>query len=234
MLTPAKAIPVSPLVVFLDVDNTLLDNDRFSSDLDTQLTLSIGEAGRSRYRSLYETLRQQRGFADYLEPLQHLRQDFEADPDLLQLSSFILAYPFADVVYPGTMDAVRALGDIGIPVILSDGDVVFQPYKVRRSGLWDAVQGRVHVYLHKEQMLAAVQDAYPARHYMMVDDKPALLAAIKQSLGDRVTTVFVRQGHYATDAALAAAALAPDVAIDTIGHLVTYSRDWHDPFQEHR
>jgi FMN phosphatase YigB (HAD superfamily) len=210
------------LVFLLDVDNTLLDNDRFSADLDCRLTSALGSQGLARYRALYDSLRRQRGYADYLEPLQQLRPDFVADPDLLQLSTFLLDYPFADLVYPGVAALMPALHASGTPVILSDGDVVFQPRKIQRSGLWDAVQGRVHVYLHKEQMLAAVREAYPARHYVMVDDKPTLLAAIKQQLGEAVTTVFVRQGHYARDDLLAAAPIAPDVCIGRIGELIDH------------
>ena len=202
----------------LDVDNTLLDNDRFSAALDLRLTEALGGEGRTRYRALYETLRQERGYADYLAPLQRMRRDFEDDPDLLGMSAFLLDYPFADLVYPGVEDALRAMASMGTTVILSDGDIVFQPRKIRRSGLWDAVQGRVLVYVHKERMLDAVQEAWPARHYVMVDDKPRLLAAIKAMLGERVTTVFVRQGHYAMEAAGPAPA-APDVTIERIADL---------------
>ena len=202
-------------VFLLDVDNTLLDNDRFSAALDARLTEALGAQGRTRYRELYEMLRQEQGYADYLAPLQRMRRDFEDDPDLLGMSGFLLDFPFADLVYPGVDAALRAIASQGRAVILSDGDIVFQPRKIQRSGLWDAVQGRVLVYVHKERMLDAVQQAWPARHYVMVDDKPRLLAAIKAVLGERVTTVFVRQGHYALDAAAVAQA-APDV---TIAHL---------------
>ncbi|WP_159015774.1 HAD family hydrolase [Cognatiluteimonas profundi] len=222
------------LVFLLDVDNTLLDNDRFSADLDARLTSALGSEGRTRYRALYDSLRRQRGYADYLEPLQQLRPDFVADPDLLQLSTFLLDYPFADLVYPGVAPLMQALHAAGTPVILSDGDLVFQPRKIQRSGLWEAVQGRVHVYLHKEQMLPAIKQAYPARHYVMVDDKPALLAAIKQRLGDAVTTIFVRQGHYATDELLAAAPIAPDVCIGRIGELVDHVGRMANIFKESR
>lgn len=207
------------IVCLLDVDNTLLDNDRFSADLDAHLTRALGADGRARYRALYETIRAQRGYADYLEPLQQMRREFQTDPDLLQLSRFLLDYPFAACLYPGSLDAIAALAKHVTPVILSDGDVVFQPRKIQRSGLWDAVQGRVLVHVHKERMLDAVQQAYPAQHYVMVDDKPRLLAAIKSVLGTRVTTVFVRQGHYATDAAVAESHPPPDLAIASIGHL---------------
>ena len=220
-------------VYLFDVDNTLLDNDRFSSDLDEHLTQALGDAGRVRYRQFYDELRTSRGYADYLEPLQHLRDDFVADPDLLQLSTFLLDYPFADRIFPGALELLRSLSPNGRPVILSDGDVVFQPRKIRHSGLWDAVEGRVHVYLHKEHMLTAVQEAYPASHYVMVDDKPGLLAAIKQLMGDRVTTVFVRQGHYATDAALAAAPLKPDVSIGQIAQLREHLQSMSAPIREH-
>ena len=206
------------VVVLLDVDNTLLDNDRFSAALDARLVDALGEQGRARYRAVYETLRQEQGYADYLAPLQQLRRDFEDDPDLLGMSSFLLDFPFAELVYAGATEALHAIGSRATTVILSDGDIVFQPRKIRRSGLWDAVQGRVLVYMHKERMLDAVQEAWPARHYVMVDDKPRLLAAIKAVLGDRVTTVFVRQGHYAFEAGAAGQA-ATDITIEHIGDL---------------
>jgi FMN phosphatase YigB (HAD superfamily) len=205
-------------VYLLDVDNTLLDNDRFSADLDVHLTRALGTEGRARYRRLYQAVREQRGYADYLEPLQQMRRDFEADPDLLQVSGFLLDYPFADRVYPEVSEMLAALRTRGTVVILSDGDIVFQPRKIQRSGLWGAVQGRVLVYVHKENMLDAVQEAYPARHYVMVDDKPRLLAAIKAALGARVTTVYVRQGHYAVDADIDASC-PPDFCIARIGEL---------------
>ena len=221
MLTP---VPPVPLVVLLDVDNTLLDNDRFSSDLDTRLEQALGAEGRRAYRARYEALRTQRGYADYLAPLQDLRQDFASDPDLLRLSAFLLDYPFAERLYPGALAAIAHLQALAMPVILSDGDVVFQPRKIQRAGLWDAVQGRVLVCVHKESRLDAVQAAYPARHYAIVDDKPALLASIKAQLGTRVTTVFVRQGHYAT-AAPDPALPSPDLSVADIGALATIDVD---------
>ena len=206
------------VVFLLDVDNTLLDNDRFSAALDAKLTDALGDAGRLRYRELYEALRQEQGYADYLAPLQRMRRDFEDDPDLLGMSGFLLDFPFAELVYPGVDAALQAIAPRGTAVILSDGDIVFQPRKIRRAGLWDAVQGRVLVYVHKERMLDAVQQAWPARHYVMVDDKPRLLAAIKHVLGARVTTVFVRQGHYALEP-LAADLPPPDISIERIADL---------------
>ena len=206
-------------VVFLfDVDNTLLDNDRFSAALDARLTKVLGAEGKERYRKSYETLRDERGYADYLEPLQQIRQPFVADPDLLHLSTFLLDFPFTGLVYPGALDTLAAMARIGTTVILSDGDVVLQPRKIQHSGLRDAVEGRVLLTVHKQRTLDAVQQAYPARHYVMVDDKPMLLSDIKAALGDRVTTVFVRQGHYAASG-MERGALPPDVAIATIKHL---------------
>ena len=188
------------VVFLLDVDNTLLDNDRFSSALDARLVEALGVHGRERYRALYEALRDEQGYADYLAPLQRMRRDFEVDPDLLGMSTFLLDFPFAGLVYPGAVETLQAIGASATTVILSDGDIVFQPRKIRHSGLWDAVGGRVLVYVHKERMLDAVQLAWPAAHYVMVDDKPRVLAAVKDVLGERVTTVFVRQGHYALEA----------------------------------
>jgi len=208
------------VVYLLDVDNTLLDNDLFSAALDARLTQAFGEAGRLRYRKFYETIRDRQGYADYLEPLQCMRQLFEADTELLGLSAFLLDFPFDELVYPGTFTALAAISTRGTPVILSDGDMVFQPRKIRRSGLWDAVQGRVLLTVHKQRTLDAVQEAYPAPHYVMVDDKPLLLAEIKAELGDRVTTVFVRQGHYAREG-IERGAPAADVMLASIAELAS-------------
>jgi FMN phosphatase YigB (HAD superfamily) len=208
------------VVCLLDVDNTLLDNDAFSAALDGRLTQALGDRGRARYRALYEAVRAERGYADYLEPLQRMRRDFEHDPDLLRMSTFLLDFPFDQLVYPGALQAMKSLAGQGCTsVILSDGDIVFQPHKIQRSGLWDAVQGRVLVTVHKERMLDAVKEAWPARHYMLVDDKPRLLAAVKAAWGGAVTTVFVRQGHYARGAEGTLVQPAPDRVIDRIAEL---------------
>ncbi|HVI59114.1 MAG TPA: HAD family hydrolase [Luteimonas sp.] len=216
MLTARDADAV---VFLLDVDNTLLDNDRFKSDLDARLLRDFGDTGRDRYWTAYESERARLGYADYLAALQAFREGLDDDPDLLRMSAFMLDYPFAERVYAGALEAVEWLSTLGTPVVLSDGDVVFQPRKIQRSGLWDAVQGRVLVYLHKERMLDSVQRRHPARHYVMVDDKPGLLAAMKAAMGARLTTVFVRQGHYAAEAAGRAIEPPPDLAIDGIGAL---------------
>lgn len=214
--------PAREIVFLLDVDNTLLDNDRFKTDLDARLLRDFGEPAREAYWQLYERERDRLGYADYLAALQLFREVREDDPDLLRMSGFMLDYHFAERIYPGALEAVEHLHGLGTPVILSDGDVVFQPRKVQRSGLWDALRGRVLIYLHKQHMLDAVQQRYPARHYVMVDDKPRLLAQMKQAMGERLTTVFVPQGHYATAADVAESDPSPDLTIERIGKLATF------------
>jgi FMN phosphatase YigB (HAD superfamily) len=209
-------------VFLLDVDNTLLDNDRFKSDLDARLLRDFGTAGRERYWAFYESERIRLGYADYLAALQAFREGMDDDPNLLQMSAFMLDYPFAEHLYPGALDVIAHLRTLGTPVVLSDGDIVFQPRKVQRSGIWDAVRGSVLIYLHKQDMLDAVQRRFPASHYVMVDDKPGLLAAMKTVMGERLTTVFVRQGHYASDAALHDIRPIPDVVIERIYELAGF------------
>ncbi len=203
-------------VYLLDVDNTLFDNDRFAADLAKQLETCFGVDGRERYFSVYEELRTQVGFADYLGALQLFRRGLETHPQMLRIGEWMLDYPFAEHLYPHALEAVAHLQSLGTTAILSDGDVVFQPHKIDRSGLWEALHGNVLVYIHKEHMLDAVQERYPAAHYVMVDDKAHLLDAMKQVMGARLTTVFVRQGHYAE---LAAAEHVADVTIERIGDL---------------
>jgi len=210
------------VVFLLDVDNTLLDNDRVQDDLRTHLASEFGPKSRDRYWEIFEALRAELGYADYLGALQRYRLGAMTDPRLLQMSSFLVDYPFADRLYPGALETISHLGHWGPTVILSDGDVVFQPRKIQRSGLWDAVEGRVLIYIHKEQMLADLERRYPARHYLMVDDKLRILAAMKKILGDRLTTVFPCQGHYALDPHNRSAFPAPDLAIERIGDLLDY------------
>lgn len=209
------------VVFLLDVDNTLLDNDRFKADLDERLHRDFDVEGASDYWSLYDSLREQLGYADYLATLQAFRKGRDDEPALLQMSAFMLEYPFAQRLYPGALDAITYLHMLGTPILLSDGDMVFQPRKVQRSGLWDAVDGRVLIYLHKELMLDEVQRRFPASHYVMVDDKPQLLTAMKQVMGPALTTVFVRQGHYALEEGAGANPFA-DITIDRIGELVGF------------
>ena len=208
-------------VVFLfDCDNTLLDNDRVQDDLRTHLKRAFGASKQERYWEIFESLRDELGYADYLGALQRYRLDTASDPGLLQMSAFLLDYPFADRLYPDALGVVKRLGRWGQTVVLSDGDVVFQPRKIQRSGLWEAVEGRVLIYVHKEKMLDDVERRYPARHYVMIDDKLRILTAMKNVLGERVTTVFPRQGHYALDPANVAAYPAADVTVERIGDLM--------------
>jgi len=219
--------PDGTMVFLLDVDNTLLDNDRVQDDLSDHLAAQFGAGIRDRYWQIFEELRGELGYADYLGALQRyrtveLRDDGTNDPRLLQMSSFLVDYPFVERVYPGALEAIEHLSRWGRTVILSDGDVVFQPRKVQRSGLWRAVGGRVLIYIHKEQMLADVLRRYPADHYVLVDDKLRILAAVKRALGARLTTVFPRQGHYALDPRILAAYPAADLTVERIGELAQH------------
>ena len=211
--------PATASVVFLlDVDNTLLDNDRFAADLGDTLTQAFGVIERDRYWAIYAQLRDELGYADYLGALQRFRTGLDNDPSLLQMSKYLLDYPFADRLYPHALETLAHLRTLGPTVILSDGDVVFQPRKIQRAGLWDALRGEVLIYVHKQQMLVAMQQRYPAAHYVMVDDKPQILAEMKQRLGHRLTTVFVEQGHYAAQAP-ADVRTAADIRIACIDEL---------------
>ena len=210
------------VIYLLDVDNTLLDNDRIIADLGDHLAHEFGDESRDRYWEIFEALRVELGYADYLGALQRYRVGTMNDPRLLMMSSFLMDYPFAERLYPAALDVIAHLGRWGPTVILSDGDVVFQPRKVQRSGLWDAVEGRVLIYLHKEQVLDDVEQRYPASHYVMVDDKLRILAAMKKVWEDRLTTVFPRQGHYALDRGNIAAYPSADVTIEHIRGLIDY------------
>jgi FMN phosphatase YigB (HAD superfamily) len=210
-------------VVFLfDVDNTLLDNDRIEQDLRQHLEQEFGGENRDRYLAILEDLRAELGYADYLGALQRYRLLDLCDLRLLEMSSYLVDYPFANRLYPGSLDALEHVRPWGLTVILSDGDVVFQPRKVRRSGLWEAVEGRVLIYIHKEQMLDDVERNYPAGHYIMVDDKLRILTAMKKAWGDRLTTVWARQGHYAVDPRALAMFPHADLTLERIGDLAGY------------
>jgi len=210
-------------VFLIDVDNTLLDNDGIQDDIRRHLECEYGPACRDRYWTILEQLMKELGYRDYLGALQRYRVEHPLDIDLLAMSSFLVDYPFASRLYPGALAVLERLGGWGRTVILSDGDVVFQPRKVERSGIAAAVAGRVLIYIHKERALDDIERRYPARRYVLVDDKPRILAAVKEAWGERVTTVLPRQGQYAHDAqALAAASPAPDFAIERIGDLLTH------------
>jgi len=211
-------------IVFLfDVDNTLLDNDRVEEDLRHHLEKEFGAESGDRYFAIFEELRSELGYADYLGALQRYRLEEICDPRVLRMSSFLVDYPFADRLYPGALDVIEHFHAWGPTIILSDGDAVFQPRKVERSGLWDAVEGRVLIYIHKEQRMADVEKRYPAKHYIMVDDKLRILAAMTEVWGNKLTTVFPRQGHYALDPKNISSYPPAHVTVQGIGDLANYS-----------
>jgi FMN phosphatase YigB (HAD superfamily) len=207
------------MVFLFDVDNTLLDNDQVTADLRDHLEREVGHERQVRYWSIFEELRSEVGYADYLGALQRYRANYPQDLHVLTVSHFLLDYPFHDRLFPGALEVVSRIKQHGAPVILSDGDVVFQPHKIRRSGLYEAVDGAVLIYVHKEVELEDVERRYPADHYVMVDDKLRLLSAIKKVWDKRVTTVFVRQGHYAHDAKAISGYPAADYTIERIADL---------------
>ncbi len=213
----------SGIVFLLDVDNTLLDNDRFGADLGDRLEESFGAFERARYWAIIAKRRDEFGLVDYLGSLQEFRVGLEDHAELLEMSSFLLEYPFKERLFPRALEAVAHLGTLGVPVVLSDGDVVYQPRKIQLSGIWSAVGGRVLIYVHKERVLDHVRNRYPARHYVMVDDKSHLLAAMKSVLGAELTTVFVRQGHYALAAEAGAVEPPPDLTIARIEDLISFT-----------
>jgi FMN phosphatase YigB (HAD superfamily) len=211
-------------VVFLfDVDNTLLDNDRITANLRRHLETTVGNERQEQYWKLFEELRTELGYADYLGALQRYRAQYPRDPHLLTVSQFFVNYPFANRLYPNSLDAVEHVRQWGPAVILSDGDVVFQPMKVQRSGLLEAVDNNVLIYVHKERELDDVERRFPAAHYVMIDDKLRILTALKEYWGPRVTTVFPRQGHYALDPEVIATYPRADITINRIGDLLGYN-----------
>ena len=216
---------VAKTVVLFDVDNTLLDNDQIAVDLTQHLDEEIGSRGERQYWAIFEELRTQLGYVDYLGALQRYRQEYPRDPHLLTLSRFLLNYPFAERLFPQAREVVRHVSQWAQAVILSDGDVVFQPRKIDRSGLFEVVEGHVLIYIHKEKELDDVEQRYPADHYVMVDDKLRILTAVKAYWGPRVTTVFPRQGHYAKDPEVLRTFPAADLTIDHISDLLTIDRN---------
>lgn len=212
----------SQMVFLLDVDNTLIDNDAIIEDLKDRLFQVLGAERFERYWAIFETLRAEQGYVDYLGALQRFRLDDLCDQHCLEISSFLLGYPFAGRLFPRAIDVIERLGAWGPTVILSDGDVVFQPRKIQRSGLYGAVEGRVLIYINKERHLDDVEDRYPAAHYVLVDDKLRILTAVKNAWGSRVTTVFPRQGHYAYDPKVLAAYGPADITVESIADLLEY------------
>jgi hypothetical protein len=214
---------LAPVVFLLDVDNTLLDNDRIIADLKRHLTQAFGAERQERYWAIFEERRKELGYTDYLGALQRYRAENPHDPHFLQVSFYLLDYSFANRLYPGSLDVIEHLSTWGPTVILSDGDVIFQPRKVKRSWLYEAVKGRALIYIHKEEQLDDVEKRYPARHYVLVDDKLRILTAVKKVWGSRLTTVFPRQGHYAHDPEMLATYPPADITIEHIGDLLRYA-----------
>ena len=212
------------LVFLFDVDNTLLDNDAVQDDLKAHLAENYGAAARDRYWQILEELRSALGYVDYLGALERYRVEALHRPEILRMSSWLVDYPFVERLYPGALAALSQARRWGPTVILSDGDAVFQPRKVERAGLWRAVEDRVLIYIHKESELADVERFYPARHYVLIDDKLHILAAVKSIWNARVTTVFVRQGHYARDAEALARYPSADVTLERIGDFMSIDR----------
>jgi FMN phosphatase YigB (HAD superfamily) len=217
MLTP-------DVQVLLDVDNTLLDNDAFRAELEACLRRCLGDRGNQAYWRGYEQLRERLGYVDYLGTLQRLRDEGEEESALAEVGAFMLDYPFADRLYPGALAAVAHLATLAPVAVLTDGDVVFQPHKIRRAGLERAVAGQVLLCVHKEKQIAELEQRFPARHYALVDDKPGLLSRMKEQLGARLTTVWVRQGHYAREPA-PSPGRGFDRCIDTIAQLRQFRRE---------
>jgi len=212
-------------IVFLfDIDNTLLDNDGVTADLKKHLERQIGLKHAYHYWDIFEQLRTELGYADYLDALQRYRSEHPRDLRLLTVSRFLINYPFANRLFPNSLDVIERVKKWGKAVLLSDGDVVFQPRKAERSGLYGAVDGHVLIYVHKEHELADVEARYPADHYVLVDDKLRIHTAVKKIWGRRVTTIFVRQGHYALDPKIPAAYPAADASVDRIGDLLNYDK----------
>ena len=211
-----------PIVFLVDVDDTLLENDRIQADLQHHIEREFGAACRARYWAIQEEIFNELGYRDYLGALQRFRVEHPYDPHLVTASSYLVDYPFANRLFPGALDVLERLRQWGRTVILTDGDMVFQPRKVQRSGIFEAVEGHVLIYIHKEESLRDVERRYPAEHYVLVDDKLRILTAVKKILGNRVTTVLPRQGKFALDPAAPAAYPAADITVERISNLLSY------------
>lgn len=214
-----------PVVFLLDIDNTLVNNDAIVADLMKHLERDVGVEQQKRYWEFFEQLRSELGYADYLGALQRYRVAYPRDFKILGASMYLVDYPFANRLFPDSLDAIEHARKMGKAIILSDGDVVFQPHKIYRSGIYDAIDSEVLIYIHKETELADVAQRYPADHYVLVDDKVRILAEVKRQWGTRVTTVFPRQGHYANDPKEVAKYPAPDFTIERIGEFLKFDLD---------
>ena len=214
-----------PVVFLLDIDNTLVNNDAVVADLMKHLERDVGVEQQKRYWEFFEQLRNELGYADYLGALQRYRVAYPRDFKILDASMYLVDYPFANRLFPNSLDAIEHARKMGKAIILSDGDVVFQPHKIYRSGIYDAIDGEVLIYIHKETELDDVAQRYPADHYVLVDDKVRILTEVKRQWGTRVTTVFPRQGHYANDSKEVAKYPAPDFTIERIGEFLKFDLD---------
>lgn len=221
-----------PLVFLVDVDDTLLENDRIQADLKRHIEREFGAQCRDQFWAIQEELFNELGYRDYLGALQRFRIEHPYEPHLVTAANFLVDYPFADRLYPGALDVLERFREWGRTVILTDGDVVFQPRKVQRSGIFETVEGHVLIYIHKEKALKDVEHRYPAEHYVLVDDKLRILTAVKQAWGNRVTTVFPRQGMFALNPAALAAYPPADITVEHISDLLTY--DLPDLLPGHR
>lgn len=215
----------SSIVFLFDVDNTLLDNDRVHADLDRHVARLFGADAAKTYWEIYEELRGKLGYADYLGAIQRFRLECDDEVRAQDLAAFLLDYPFAERLYPGALEAIAHLSRFGECVVLSDGDVVLQPRKIEASGIGSAVAGRVLIYVHKERMLDDVARRFPAAHYVMVEDKLRVLDGMKRQWRERLTTVFVRQGHYANDPAARKEYPPAQIELGGVGELRGLSAD---------
>ena len=209
-------------VFLFDCDNTLLDNDAVVEDLKRHLTDAFGDDCERRYWALFEDLRRELGYADYLGALQRYRVKHHFNANIIAVSTFMVNYPFANRLFPNSLDVIEKCRELGTVVILTDGDVVFQPRKIERSGLYEAVEGKILIYIHKETELADIERRYPAERYVLVDDKVRILSSMKEQWGERIKTVFPRQGHYALDTEQVARYSTPDITVERIGDLLSY------------
>ena len=211
-----------PITFLVDVDDTLLDNDRIQADFKQHMELEFGIRCRDRYWTIQEQLFNELGYRDYLEALQRFRIEYPYEPHLITAANFLVDYPFANRLYPGALDLLERLRNWGQTVILTDGDMVLQPRKVQRSGIFKAVEGNVLIYVHKEEALEDIKRRYLSDHYVLVDDKLRILTAFKKAWGNSVTTVFPKQGEFALDLKVLASYPAADIAVDRISDLLSY------------
>ena len=215
------------LTFWLDVDNTLIANDDVKSDLDAHLQVELGPTLTARYWDIYEQARHESGVVNIPLALSRLREQTPLsamdEQTYLHVHSLFDNYPFFNALYPHVLETLQYLCTLGLTVIVSDGDPFFQPEKIFRSDLAEIVEGRVLIYIHKQEHLDEIMKKYPADHYVMIDDKPQILADGKSMLGNLLTTVFVKQGKYA--AGEKPANFTPDISVLHIADLRNYTAE---------